>query len=82
MNEVKLNKNALIDLGDTISEKLIKYNIKKDCHLIINVDDFSFKKIDEDLFYKSDEKDNVFIPSENTINLKFNNLFVEIKKNN
>lgn len=81
MNEVKLDRNTLINLGITISDTLLKANIKEESYLKIIVDDISFKKIDEDLFYRgeNDEKKE-FEPSEDNIQLKFNNLLIIIEK--
>lgn len=81
MNEVKLDRNTLINLGATISDTLLKANIKEESYLKIIVDDISFKKIDEDLFYRgeNDEKKE-FEPSEDNIQLKFNNLLIIIEK--
>lgn len=81
MNEVKLDRNTLINLGTTISDTLLKANIKEESYLKIIVDDISFKKIDEDLFYRgeNDEKKE-FEPSEDNIQLKFNNLLIIIEK--
>lgn len=81
MNEVKLDRNTLINLGTTISDTLLKSNIKEESYLKIIVDDISFKKIDEDLFYRgeNDEKKE-FEPSEDNIQLKFNSLLIIIEK--
>lgn len=79
---VKLGSNEIIELGTYISNYLHKYGIDKHNDLIINVDsNESLKKIDEDLYYrrfKEDDKEE-FAPSENEINVEFNNLTLKIK---
>lgn len=82
MNEIKLDKNTLITLGNTVSEILHKANIKKDATLNIKVDPMSFKKIDEDLYYRGNENNekNEFQPSDDEILVKFSNLVIFIEK--
>ena len=82
MNEIKLNRNTLIKLGNTISEILLKSNVKSESYLNICVDEYSFKKIDEDLYYRNGNNEHNFEPSEKTIQLKFPNLTILIDKNN
>jgi len=80
MSNVTLNRNKLIELGNIVSEILIKSNIKSDCTLDINVDEISFKKIDEDIFYRDNKNNEEFHPSEDKIVLRFHNLFININK--
>lgn len=81
MNEINLDKNTLIQLGSMIYEILKKSNVTKECELTINVDGWSFKKIDEDIFYRDNENSSkTFEPSDNEILLKFHNLQIIIKK--
>jgi hypothetical protein len=82
MINIKLDKNTLIMLGNTISEILSKANVKEESILHIKVDKHSFQKIDEDLFYRNENKNEEFQPSENEIQLKFNNLLIFIDKIN
>lgn len=76
MNSVKLDKNTLIMLGNTVSEILMKAKVNEETVLHIKVDDYSFKKIDEDLFYRMNEnnKEKEFIPSEKEIIISFPNV--------
>ena len=55
MSNVMLDKNTLIMLGNTVSEMLIKAKVKEESVLHIKVDEYSFKKIDEDLFYRNED---------------------------
>lgn len=82
MNSIKLDKNVIITLGNTISEILHKSNIKTETTLNIKVDSLSFKKIDEDLYYRGNEKaeQNDFQPSDDEIIVKFSNLLIIIEK--
>lgn len=81
MKNVKLDKNTIITLGNNISEILYKANVKSENVLNIKVDPLSFKKIDEDLYYRGNENnDNEFQPSDNEINIKFSNLMIIIEK--
>lgn len=80
MSNINLNRNTLIELGNTVSEILTKANVKDNSILHIKVDEESFKKIDEDLYYRNDEKKEEFLPSENEIILKFLNLMIFIEK--
>ena len=82
MNNIKLDKNTLIMLGNTVSEILSKANVKEESVLRIKVDNYSFQKIDEDLFYRNEDTNKEFQPSENEILLKFNNLLIFIDKIN
>jgi hypothetical protein len=82
MNNIKLDKNTLIMLGNTVSEILSKANVKEESMLHIKVDKHSFQKIDEDLFYRNEDTNKEFQPSENEILLKFDNLLIFIDKIN
>ena len=72
---IMLNTNKIQEIGDTISEQMRQLNIN-DSMLLINVDKESFKKIDEDLFYRINEnnKEKEFIPSEKEIIISFPNV--------
>ena len=84
MNNIKLDKNVIITLGNTINEILHKSNIKSETTLNIKVDSLSFKKIDEDLYYRGNEKaeQSDFRPSDDEITVKFSNLKIIIEKEN
>ena len=69
---IMLNTNKIQEIGNIISEKMRENKIN-DSTFIINVDKESFKKIDEDLFYRMNEndKEKQFIPSEKEILISF-----------
>lgn len=81
---VNLNTKELFEIGSYIGERLNKDGVKTESTLIVNVDQESFKKIDEDVFYTFKKQgiigeDDSFIPSENEIKLSFPNLNILIK---
>ena len=79
MREIKLSRDRLIELGSYISETLIKTNVINECSLEINVDEKSFQKIDEDIFFRENNHEE-YQPSEDKIVLRFNNLLIHINK--
>lgn len=72
---IMLNTIKISEIGNYISEQMREININ-DSILNINVDTESFKKIDEDLFYRMNEnnKEKEFIPSEKEIIISFPNV--------
>lgn len=78
---VYINSKDLSNIGTYLSDKMAEYKIGNKAELIINVDEESFKKIDEDLFYRNNEsgKDE-FTPSFSTITVKFPFADILIKK--
>ena len=76
-----LNTNKISEIGKYISEQMRLLNIN-DTELNIYVDKESFKKIDEDLFYRINEndKEKEYIPSEKEIFISFPNLKFNIKE--
>ena len=82
-SEIKLTAYNIYELGHTISENLRKDGVYSSGNtLSICVDNESFSKIDEDLFYRLNEnKDGInFIPSDDVIVVKFDNLTININK--
>ena len=72
---IMLNTNKIQEIGDIVSEQMRLLNIN-DSILLINVDKESFRKIDEDLFFRINEnnKEKEFIPSEKEIIISFPNV--------
>jgi hypothetical protein len=82
-SDLKLTAYNIYELGKVISEKLRADGVYSSGNtLSITVDKESFSKIDEDLFYRLNEnKDgNEFVPSDNVIIVKFDNLTMNIRK--
>lgn len=71
-----LSTNKISELGNSISEHLRELKISGST-LTIKVDDESFKKIDEDLFYRIKKESDEFTPSDSEIYISFP--FLEIK---
>ena len=72
---IMLNTNKIQEIGDIVSNQMRQLNIN-DSILLINVDKESFRKIDEDLFFRINEnnKEKEFIPSEKEIIISFPNV--------
>lgn len=82
-SDLKLTAYNIYELGKVISEKLRADGVYSSGNtLSITVDNESFSKIDEDLFYRLNEKKdgNEFVPSDNVIIVKFDNLTINIRK--
>lgn len=76
-----LDTKLLCEIGECLADKLkVDVNKLKSTKLILEVDDEYFKKLDEDIFYKLNENDKEFMPSENEIFLTFQNIDIIIKK--
>ena len=76
---ILLSTNEILELGETLYNKVMKLNIPSS-ELIIEVDDLSFKKIDEDLYYRQNPNGEDFIESEKEINVKYKTVNIKIKK--
>lgn len=76
---IMLNTNKISEIGNYISEQMRELKIN-DSILNINVDVESFKKIDEDLYYRSNPNDDNFSPSQSKIKITFPCLEIFIYK--
>ena len=77
----KFGTRNIAELGQMINDKLREDGIKQKAKLIINGNKDEFRKIDEDLFYRNNEKKEEFIPSEDEIIVNFDNVKIIIKEN-
>lgn len=78
---VLLDTNKIYEIGSEISDLMIRNKLINENELTINVDEESFKRIDEDLFYRNKcEESNEFTPSETSITIKFPYFTLKIKK--
>ena len=77
----KFGTRNIAELGQMINDKLREDGIKQKAELIINVNKDEFRKIDEDLFYRNNEKKEELIPSEDEIIVNFDNVQIIIKEN-
>ena len=78
--EFKFGFANIVELGNTISRKMIENGISEKAELTVYLDEEEFRKVDEDLFYRM-RKNNTeqFIPSNGEINLNFENVKIIIK---
>jgi hypothetical protein len=78
---VTLTTSEIAKIGSTVSE-ILAQNHATECNEIkIVVDDESFLKIDEDLFYRNRKDDKQeFRPSDNQIVVNFPNVRIFIRK--
>lgn len=77
---IYLSSDNIFKLGSELSENLIKNKLLIDNTLTIKVDEESFKKIDEDLYYRNNKDGEGFEPSFSNITIKFPHLNIIIEK--
>jgi hypothetical protein len=79
--EFKFGSVGIVELGDIISEKLAEDGITEKAELIVYVNNDEFKKIDEDLFYRTRKDESIeFVPSEGEIEVNFEGVNIIIKQ--
>ena len=79
--EFKFGSMSIVELGDIISEKLAEDGVTEKAELTVYVNDDEFKKIDEDLFYRTRKDENTeFVPSEGEIDVNFEGVNIIIKQ--
>ena len=74
MKELTLNSNKIFELGEYIAKFLLDNGLDKENDLVIKVSKEWLKKIDEDLYYRNKPKGEEFVPSDNDVVVKFENL--------
>lgn len=74
MEQLTLNSGKIFELGEYISKFLHNNNLNKENDLVIKVTKEDLKKIDEDLYYRNKPEGEEFIPSDNDLIVKFENL--------
>ena len=72
--ELTLNSMKIYELGEHISKFLYENGLSKENDLVVKVDKIQLKKIDEDLYYRNKPKGEEFVPSDNDVVVKFENL--------
>lgn len=77
---VNLTTNEIFKMGMELSNNLALNKIINDNKLFLKVDEESFKKIDEDLYYRNYPDGKDFEPSFSEINVKFPYLDIIICK--
>ncbi len=76
---VTLNTHKISEIGNYLSEQLHNCGINKS-DIIVYVNKSDLIKIDEDLYYRLNDKTDNFIPSNNEIKISFHNLNFIIKE--
>ena len=79
--DFKFGSISIIELGNIIEGKLREDGVTEKAELTVYVNDDEFKKIDEDLFYRTRKDENTeFIPSEGEIEVNFEGVNIIIRK--
>ena len=71
---VTLSSNKIFELGEYIAKFLNDNGLRLENDLVIKVSKDELKKIDEDLYYRNKPEGKEFVPSDNDIVVKFDNL--------
>ena len=74
MKELTLSSNKIFELGEYIAKFLLDNGLDQENDLVIKVSKEELKKIDEDLYYRNKPEGKEFIPSDNDVVVKFENL--------
>ncbi len=80
--KTKLTAYSIYEIGENLSSKLHECMATKANKLVIEVSESDFSLIDEDLYYRLNKEANSsdFVPSDSVIEVKFENLIIEIRK--
>lgn len=78
--EFNLSKDNLVKVADSISEKFREFGYYDSVNVTIGVDERTFRKIDEDLYYRNNPESTEFVPSDDTIIVECENVEVDIRK--
>lgn len=73
---VTLSSNKIFELGEYIAKFLNDNGLRLENDLVIKVTKDELKKIDEDLYYRNKPEGKEFVPSDNDVVVKFDNLNV------
>ena len=72
--ELSLNSMKIFELGEYVSKFLNDNGLSHENDLVVKVSKEELKKIDEDLYYRNKPEGKEFIPSDNDVVVKFENL--------
>ena len=82
MDRFNFSTANIYELCEEIVERLNKDGITNDVTLTIPLEKDKFKKVDEDLFYRTKKNDDEeFVPSEGEINVRVENVVLIITEN-
>ena len=72
--DLSLSSNKIFELGDYIAKFLLDNGLSNENDLVIKVTKEQLRKIDEDLYYRNKPEGKEFVPSDNDVIVKFENL--------
>ena len=72
--ELSLSSIKIYELGEYITKFLSDNGLTRENDLVIKVTKEELKKIDEDLYYRNKPEGKEFVPSDNDVIVKFENL--------
>jgi hypothetical protein len=79
--EFKFGTMSIYELGQFISDKLHDDGVKEQAVLTVYVNNEEFKKVDEDLYYRTkNDESQEFIPSEGEIDINFELVKILVKE--
>lgn len=79
--EFRFGTISIVELGNSISNKLREDGITNKSELIVYLSDNEFRKVDEDLYYRNRKDDSEeFVPSDNEIIVNFEMVKIIVKK--
>ena len=79
--EFKFGTMSIFELGQMVSSKLSEDGITQKSELCVYLNEEEFKKVDEDLFYRTKRGDREdFIPSEGEIDINFDGVKIIVKQ--
>lgn len=77
----KFGTMSIFELGQLVSSKLKEEGITQKSELCVYLNEEEFKKVDEDLFYRTKRGDREdFIPSEGEIDINFEAVKIIVKQ--
>lgn len=79
--EFKFGTMGIFELGQLVSSKLKEEGITQKSELCVYLNEEEFKKVDEDLFYRTKRGDREdFVPSEGEIDINFETVKIIVKQ--
>lgn len=74
MSDITLNSSKIYELGNYVTRFLSENGVNTENDLVIKVSNEELRKIDEDLYYRNKPEGEEFVPSDNDLIVKFENL--------
>jgi hypothetical protein len=79
--EFKFGTMSIFELGQMVSSKLREDGITQKSELCVYLNEEEFKKVDEDLFYRTKRGNREdFVPSEGEIDINFEGVKIIVKQ--